>query len=73
MMLQEVLDMRRMGVDPEMRLASALDLFPEIYPGLLAAGLCCVSKENESLSLGQIAASLGLEPEDLADRLNSLI
>ena len=72
-MLQEVLVMRKMGVDPEMSLASALELFPEIYPGLLAAGLCCVSAENEGLSLGQIAAGLCLEPEDLADRLNSLI
>ena len=63
--------MKRMGVDADMALGSALELYPQIYPALLSQGLCCVNEENEGLSLGELARSLGREPEGFIEALNA--
>ena len=52
-------------------LGSALELYPQIYPALLSQGLCCVNEENEGLSLGELARSLGREPEGFIEALNA--
>ncbi len=65
--------MKRMGIDPEMRLADALELYPQAFPLFKQLGICCVNPDNENLTVRQLCESLNADVDSFLSAVNSVI
>ena len=61
--------MKRMGIDPEMRLGEAMELYPQAFQ----IGMCCVNPENENLTVRELCTNLGVETDSFLEAVNSMI
>lgn len=65
--------MKRMGIGPEMRLADALELYPQAFPLFKQLGICCVNPDNENLTVRQLCESLNADVDSFLSAVNSVI
>lgn len=65
--------MKKMGIDEQMRLGQAVELFPSIFPLIKQLGVCCINEDNENLSVGELCAGLGIDAASFVDAANSLL
>ena len=65
--------MRKMGIDPDMTLGEALEYFPQVLPMFLQLGLCCVNADNEGWTVSQLCGQAGVDPEEFAAAVNSIL
>ncbi len=65
--------MKRMGIAPEMRLAEALELYPQAFPLFKQLGMCCVNPDNENLTVRELCESLNADADSFLDAVNSVI
>lgn len=65
--------MKRMGIDPEMCLGEAIELYPQAFQMFRQIGMCCVNPDNENLSVRELCASLGVDAESFLEAVNSVL
>ena len=65
--------MRKMGIDAEMYLSEAVELFPQSLMMFKEIGLCCVNEENESWTVRELCENYGLEAEAFVEAVNELL
>ena len=65
--------MKRMGIDPEMRLGEAMELYPQAFQMFRQIGMCCVNPDNENLTVHELSTSLGVETDSFLEAVNSMI
>lgn len=65
--------MKRMGIDPEMSLAEAVELYPQSFPLFKQLGICCVNEENETWSVQELCSRFGVDAESFVDAVNRIL
>ena len=65
--------MKRMGIDPEMRLGEAMELYPQSFQMFRHIGMCCVHPDPDHLTVHELCTSPGVETNSFLDAANSII
>lgn len=65
--------MVKMGLNEDMTLNDALELYPETYGAFKELGLCCVNDDNLKLTVRALCESLGKDAANFIDRANSTL
>ena len=65
--------MKRVGMDAEMRLGEAMELYPQAFQMFRQIGMCCVNSDNENLTMRERCTKLGVECDSFLEAVNSMI
>lgn len=65
--------MKKMGIDAEMYLTDALELFPQAFPLFKQLGMCCINEENENWTVGELCRHYGTDPDSFLEAVNSIL
>ena len=65
--------MRKMGIDPEMMLTEAVELYPQSLKMFMSLGMCCINPENEGWTVRTLCANYGVHADSFCDAVNESI
>lgn len=65
--------MKKMGIDRDMPLTQAVELYPRSLAMFKSLGMCCINPENESWTVGELCEHCGVDADGFVDAVNELL
>lgn len=65
--------MKKMGIDREMLLTQAVELFPQSLAMFKSLGMCCINPENENWTVGRLCAHYGVDADSFVAAVNEIL
>ncbi|MGI5976736.1 MAG: DUF1858 domain-containing protein [Candidatus Limivicinus sp.] len=65
--------MKRMGIDADMYLTEAVELYPQSLRMFMQLGMCCINEENQNWTVGELCSHYRVDTDSFIDAVNQII